>query len=55
MKIKNVSVVFGNELGGKIIIEVLAIRPKRYAYLTDDGCKHKKAKGTSEGSIQFVF
>ena len=44
-KNKKVPVLFKDELGVKIIIEVLAIRPKTYAYLTDDGIEHKKAKG----------
>ena len=38
--------LFKDELEGKIIIEVVAIKPKTYAYLTDNGCEHKKAKGT---------
>ena len=29
-----------------MIIEVVTIRPKTYAYLKDDGIKHKKTKGT---------
>ena len=47
-KNKKVPGLFKDELGGKIIIEVVAIRPKTYAYLTDDGIKHKKAKGTKK-------
>ena len=38
--------LFKDELEGKIIIEVVAIRPKTYAYLTDDCIEHKKAKET---------
>ena len=34
------------ELGGNIIKEIVARRPKTYAYLTDDYEEHKKAKGT---------
>ena len=46
-KNKKVAAHFKDELGGKIITElVAAIRPKTYAYLTDDDNKHKKAKGT---------
>ena len=45
-KNKKVPGLFKDELGGKIIIEVVAIRPKTYAYLTDDGIEHKKTKGT---------
>ena len=32
-------------MGGKIITEVVALRPKAYVYLDDDGNKHKKSKG----------
>ena len=38
--------IFEEKLGGKIIKDVVSIRPKTYAYLTDDGDEHKKAKGT---------
>ena len=34
------------ELGGKIMIEFVALRPKTYSYLMDDGKNDKKAKGT---------
>ena len=44
-KSKNVPGLFKDELGGKIITEVAALRPKSYAYLMDDGSNHKKAKG----------
>ena len=33
-----------DELGGKIIVEVVAFRPKPWAYLMDDGSEHKKLK-----------
>ena len=36
--------LFKDELGGKIIIEVVAIGPNTYAYLTDDGIEHKELK-----------
>ena len=35
-----------DELGGKIITEFIALRPKTYSYLTDDDQNVKKAKGT---------
>ena len=35
-----------DELGGKIMKEFVAIRPKTYSYLMDDGNSDKKAKGT---------
>ena len=36
------------ELGGRIITEFVAFRPKTYSYLTDDCKEHKKAKGTKK-------
>ena len=52
-KNKKVPGLFKDELGGKIITEVVAIRPKTYAYLTDDDeNKHKKAKGTRKCVIK---
>ena len=56
-KNKKVPGLFKDELGGKIITEVVALRPKTYAYLTDDGSDHKKAKGTKKWVIkqQFMF
>ena len=44
--------VFKEELGGKIIVEVVALRPKAWAYLMDDGSAHKKAKGTKKCVIK---
>ena len=35
-----------DELGGIIKIKYLGLRAKTYSYLTDDGSKDKKAKGT---------
>ena len=43
---------FKDELGGKIIIEIIAIRPKTWAYLKDDDSEHKKAKGTKKCVIK---
>ena len=51
-KNKKVSGLFKDELGGKIITEVVALRPKSYAYLMDDGGDHKKAKGTKKCVIK---
>ena len=45
-KNKKVPGLFKDELGGKIMTEVVALRPKAYAYLDDDGNEHKKSKGT---------
>ena len=36
-KNKKVASLFKDELGGKIIGDVVAVRPKTWAYLTDDG------------------
>ena len=44
-KNKKVPSLFKDELGGKIMV-VVALRPKTYAYLMDDGSDLKKAKGT---------
>ena len=35
-----------DELGGEIMTEFVAIRPKTYAYLMDDDNEIKQAKGT---------
>ena len=37
-----------DELGGGIITEVTALRPKEYSYKTDDLIEFKKAKGTKK-------
>ena len=47
-KNKKVTGLFKDELGGKIITEFVALRPKAYAYLDDYGNDHKKAKGTKK-------
>ena len=41
-----------DELGGKILTEVVALRPKTYSYLTDDCEEDKKAKGTKKCVIK---
>ena len=51
-KNKRVPGLFKDELGGKIITEVAALRPKIYAYLMDHGSNHKKAKGTKKCVIK---
>ena len=50
---KKIPGLFKDELGGKIIIEVVAIRPKTYAYITDDSIEHKNAKGTKKCAIKW--
>ena len=37
-----------NELGGDIITEFVALRPKAYSYITNDFMEMKKAKGTKK-------
>ena len=49
---KNLTGRFKDELGGKIIIEFVALRPKAYSYLDDDGNEHKKSKGTKRCVIK---
>ena len=48
-KNKKVPGLFKDELGGKIITEVVSLRPKTYACLMDDD---KKAKGTKQCVIK---
>ena len=47
-KIKKVVGMMKDELGGKIMKELIGLRPKCYLYLTDDGKIDKKAKGTKK-------
>ena len=41
-----------DELGGEIIMEFIALRPKTYSYLTDNDKIDKKAKGTKKCVIK---
>ena len=41
-----------DELGGKIVTELVALRPKTFSYLIDDGNSDKKAKGTKKCVIK---
>ena len=41
-----------DELGGKIMIEFVALRPKTYSYLMDEDSEAKKAKGTKKCVIK---
>ena len=54
-KNKKVPGPFQDELGGKIIVELVALRPKAYSYLDDYGNDHKKAKGTKKCVIKQKF
>ena len=40
------------ELGGKIIMEFVTLRPKTYSFLTDDCKEDRKAKGTKNCVIK---
>ena len=41
-----------DELGGKIMTEFVALRPKTYSYLMDDESEGKKAKRTKKCDIK---
>ena len=41
-----------DELGGKIIMEFVTLRPKIYSYLADDCKEDTKAKGTKKCVIK---
>ena len=51
-KNKKIIGLFKDELGGKIMKELIEFRGKTYAYLMDDHSKHKKAKGTKNCVIK---
>ena len=51
-KNKKVIGLMKDELGGKIITEFVALRPKTYSYLTDYYKEDKKAKGTKKCVIK---
>ena len=58
-KSKKVIGLMKDELGGKIMTEFAALRPKTYFYLMEDGKNHthvtkKKAKGTKKSVIKRV-
>ena len=54
-KNKNVIGLMKDELGGKIVTEFAALRPKTYSYLMDDGKNDKKAKGTEKYVIKKIL
>ena len=51
-KNKKVTGKFKDELGGGIVTEFVALRPKTYSSLMDDGGSDKKAKGTKKCVIK---
>ena len=51
-KNKKIIGLMKDELGGKIIMEFVTLRPKTYSFLTDDGKEVKKAKGTKKCVIK---
>ena len=52
---KKVIGLIKDELGGKIMTEFVALRPKTYSYLMEDGENKKKAKGTKKCVIKRVL
>ena len=54
-KNKKVIGLMKDELGGKIMTECVALRPKVYSYLTVDGNSDKKAKGTKKYVIKRIL
>ena len=54
-KNKKVIGLMKDELGGKIMTEFVALRPKAYSCLMDDGYSNKKAKGTKKCLIKRVL
>ena len=50
-KNKNIGLM-KDELGGEIITEFIALRPKTYSYLSDNNKIDKKAKGTKKCIIK---
>ena len=51
-KNKKIIGLMKDELGGKIIMEFVTLRPKTYLFVTDDGKEDKKAKGTKKCIIK---
>ena len=49
---KKVIGLMKDELGGKIMTEFVALRPKTYSYLMDDDSSKKKVKGTKKCVIK---
>ena len=54
-KNKKLSGFMKDELGGKIMTNFDALRPKTYSYLMSDGNNDKKAKGTKKCVIKRIL
>ena len=54
-KNKKVIGLMKDELGGGIITEFVALRPKTYSYITNDFIELKKAKGTKKCIVKEIF
>ena len=54
-KNKKVIGLMKDELGGKIIMEFVTLKPKTYSFLTDDGKEDKNAKGTRKCIIKKII
>ena len=52
---KKIIVFFKDELGGKIMIAFVGLRPKTYSYLMDGNSERKKAKGTKKCVIKRIL
>ena len=50
---KKVIGLFKDDLGGKIIKEFVALRPKTYSYLTDDDNVHRAKKCVIKRILKF--
>ena len=54
-KNKKVIGLMKDELGGKIMTELVALRPKTYSYLMDDDTEAKNAKGAKMCTIKKIL
>ena len=52
---KKVTGMFKDELGGKIMKEVCALRAKTYTYLMDDDSENKTAKGVKRFAVKRII
>ena len=52
---KKVIGLMKDELGGGLITEFVAFRPKAYSYITNDSTELKKAKGTKKCVVKKIL